>query len=138
MQIWLHCAAKFCWLDNRDAIGCDLGSACVVCSNERMLAVVVSVGRRRFFLVAGHALAESAADCDKQKWWDSLDRILRSAPAIATPLLVLDANATSLRFEMVLICVLVKLLVAMRFVYRSFCLRASLVVVARVTQQENV
>ena len=91
-QIWLHRTAPVANYEDQP-ITLDTNNVSVLCRYPRLLAVVVTAGRKLFCFLTGHAPIADASTEHKDEWWNLLDQASRKIPRNAIPVWLLDANA---------------------------------------------
>ena len=81
------------WLRTTKTIRFDRHRVSILCSEPRLLIVLVPTDTCRLVFIVAHAPTSTAPVTDRDAWWQHLTRRLDGLPPGATPVVCIDANA---------------------------------------------
>ena len=81
------------WLKTTKTIRFDRHRVSVLCSEPRLLIVLVPTDTCRLVFIVAHAPTSTAPVTERDAWWQHLTRRLEGLPPGATPVVCIDANA---------------------------------------------
>ena len=90
-QIWLHKSLQLAHGHQENTW--QARSIAIVCSEPRMLAIIVKISGQKFYIVSGHSPHGASGTDAIRRFWQNLDRVLRQAPNSCLPIVLLNANA---------------------------------------------